>query len=154
VTRKIANAALSRLSGSDTVLTLGNLDSKRDWGYAPEYVEAMWLMLQQDEPDDYILATNETHSISDFLEEAFKYAGLDWKDYVVFDKKHLRPAEVDLLKGDPSKAKEKLGWEARTRMPELARMMVDSDKILARREKAYQEANIHTDTPFQAADKD
>lgn len=105
-------------------------------------------MLQQDEPDDYVLATNETHSVREFLEESFQCVGLDWRDYVEFDKKHLRPAEVDLLIGDYSKAREKLGWEPKTRMKGLVRLMVESDKILARREKAYQEADVETRKPF------
>jgi len=127
VTRKISIAAARIKKGLQEKLCLGNLDSKRDWGYAKEYVEGMWLMLQQDTPDDYVLATNETHTIKAFLEAAFNCVGLDWKNYVIFDDKYLRPAEVDLLIGDYSKAKAKLGWEPKTRMKELAELMVDSD---------------------------
>lgn len=127
VTRKISIAAARIKKGLQEKLYLGNLDSKRDWGYAKEYVEGMWLMLQQDTPDDYVLATNETHTIKAFLEAAFNCVGLDWKNYVIFDDKYLRPAEVDLLIGDYSKAKAKLGWEPKTRMKELAKLMVDSD---------------------------
>jgi GDPmannose 4,6-dehydratase len=127
VTRKISIAAARIKKGLQEKLYLGNLDSKRDWGYAKEYVEGMWLMLQQDTPDDYVLATNETHTIKAFLEAAFNCVGLDWKNYVIFDDKYLRPAEVDLLIGDYSKAKAKLGWEPKTRMKELAELMVDSD---------------------------
>ena len=104
-----------------------NLDAKRDWGYAKEYVEAMWLMLQQDKPDDYVIATGETHSIREFLEVAFKHAGLDWEKYVEIDPRYFRPAEVDLLIGDYSKAKEQLGWEPKTKFKELAKLMVDAD---------------------------
>ena len=108
-------------------LRLGNLDAKRDWGYARDYVEAMWLMLQQDEPDDYVVATGETHSVREFCEEAFGYAGLDWEDHVVVDPKYFRPAEVDLLLGDASKAKRELGWEPRVTFKALTRLMVDAD---------------------------
>ena len=148
VTRKITRAVGRILAGTQNKLSLGNLDAKRDWGYAKEYVEGMWLMLQQDEPDDYVLATNETHSVKEFLDEAFGCVGLDWRDYVEFDKKHLRPAEVDLLIGDASKAREKLGWEAETKMKGLVKIMVDSDKKLALREKAYMEADVQTREPF------
>src|SRR3982751_1808137 len=109
VTRKISRAVAHIQAGLQDKLFLGNLDSQRDWGYAKEYVEAMWLMLQQDKPDDYVVATGETHSIKEFLHEAFEYAGLDWKEYVEFDARYIRPTEVDLLLGDPSKAKKKLG---------------------------------------------
>ena len=127
VTRKITHAVARIKAGLQDKLYLGNLDSKRDWGYAKEYVEAMWLMLQQDEPEDYVIATNETHSIREFLEVAFKHAGLNWKDYVEIDPKYYRPAEVDLLIGDPKKAKEKLGWEPKTTFEDLAKLMVDAD---------------------------
>ena len=130
VTRKISLAAARIKKGLQDKLVLGNLDSKRDWGYAKEYVEGMWLMLQQDTPDDYVLATNETYTIKEFLDAAFKRVGLDWKNYVVFDKQYLRPAEVDLLIGDYSKAKAKLGWEPKTRMKALAELMVDADLSL------------------------
>src|ERR1044072_750096 len=126
VTRKITRAVAHILAGLEETLYLGNLDAKRDWGYAKEYVEAMWLMLQQDKPDDYIIATNETHSVREFLEVAFGHAGLDWRDYVIHDSQYDRPAEVDLLLGDYSKAKKVLGWEPKTRMADLARLMVRS----------------------------
>ncbi|MEO0794179.1 MAG: GDP-mannose 4,6-dehydratase [Verrucomicrobiota bacterium] len=130
VTRKITLAAAAIKLGKQDKLFLGNLDSKRDWGFAKEYVEGMWRMLQQDEPDDYVLATNETHSIRDFLDASFEAVDLDWKDYVDFDERFLRPAEVDLLIGDYSKAKEKLGWEPQTRMKGLAKIMVEADMDL------------------------
>ncbi len=136
VTRKISIAAARIKLGLQKDLYLGNLDAKRDWGYAPEFVEGMWRMLQQDEPDDYILATNETHTIEEFLDAAFGHAGLDWKEHVKFDERLLRPAEVDLLIGDPSKAKKGLGWEPQTRMKRLAQIMVEADLELARRELA------------------
>lgn len=127
VTRKITRAVARIKAGQQDKLYLGNLDSKRDWGYAKEYVEGMWRMLQQDEPDDYVLATNETHSISEFLEASFGCVDLDWRDHVAFDDRFLRPAEVDLLIGDYAKAKAKLGWEPQTRMKQLAELMVASD---------------------------
>lgn len=132
VTRKISIAAARIKAGLQEKLVLGNLDSQRDWGYAKEYVEGMWLMLQQDKPADYVLATNETHSIRDFLEASFGALDLDWHDYVTFDPKFLRPAEVDLLIGDYSKAKADLGWEPATRMKDLARLMVDADLAVAK----------------------
>ncbi|MBS0630729.1 MAG: GDP-mannose 4,6-dehydratase [Verrucomicrobia bacterium] len=127
VTRKITLAAARIKRGLQKELVLGNLDSKRDWGYAKEYVEGMWLMLQQDKPDDYVLATNETHTIRAFLDATFGRLNLDWKDYVKFDERYLRPAEVDLLIGDYAKAKKHLGWEPQTRMKALAELMVDED---------------------------
>jgi len=127
VTRKITRAIARIKAGRQNKLFLGNLDAKRDWGYAKEYVEAMWLMLQQEQPDDYVIATNETHSIREFLEIAFGHAGLDWNKYVEIDPRYLRPAEVDLLIGDYSKAKQKLGWEPKTKFADLARLMVDAD---------------------------
>ena len=127
VTRKITRAVARIKAGVQKKLYLGNLDAKRDWGYAPEYVEAMWLMLQQDTPDDYVIATGETHSIREFLEISFNHAGLDWEKYVEIDPKYYRPAEVDLLIGDPSKAKKQLGWTAKTTCAELARLMTDAD---------------------------
>ncbi len=108
-------------------LTLGNLEARRDWGFAGDYVEAMWLMLQQDEPDDYVIATNETHSVREFAELAFGNLGLDWKDHVRVDEKFYRPAEVHLLKGDYSKGMRVLGWEPRVRFQELVKMMVEAD---------------------------
>jgi GDPmannose 4,6-dehydratase len=127
VTRKITIAAARIKQGRQKEFHLGNLDSQRDWGYAKEYVEGMWRMLQQDEPGDYVLATNETHSIREFLDTAFGHVGLDWHDHVKFDSRLLRPAEVDLLIGDYSKAKTQLGWEPQTRMHALAKLMVDAD---------------------------
>ena len=127
VTRKITRAVAQIKAGLQDKLYLGNLDAKRDWGYAKEYVEAMWLMLQQDEPDDYVIATGETHTVREFLEEAFTHAGLSWQDYVEHDVRYERPAEVDLLIGDPSKAKAKLGWEPRTTFHDLVRLMVDEE---------------------------
>jgi len=128
VTRKITVAIGNILRGEQNELRLGNLEAKRDWGYALDYMEGAWRMLQQDEPDDYVLATGETHSVQEFLEAAFTYAGLDWRDYVKIDPRYFRPAEVDLLIGDYSKAKEKLGWEPTVRFEELVRMMVDADR--------------------------
>jgi len=127
VTRKITQAVAHIKAGLQDKLYLGNLDAKRDWGYAKEYVEGMWLMLQQDEPDDYVLATGETHTIKEFLEEAFSHAGLNWKDYVEIDPRYFRPAEVDLLIGDATKAKKKIGWEPKVTCKELAQIMVDAD---------------------------
>ena len=127
VTRKITRAVAHIRAGLQAKLYLGNLDAKRDWGYAKEYVEAMWLMLQQDQPDDYVIATQETHSIREFLEVAFGHVGLDWRKHVEIDPRYYRPAEVDLLMGDYSKAKRKLGWEPKTRFAELARLMVEAD---------------------------
>jgi len=127
VTRKITQAVARIKAGLQDKLYLGNLDAKRDWGYAKEYVDAIWLMLQQEQPDDYIIATEETHSVCDFLQEAFSYVGLDWRDYVETDPKYYRPAEVDLLVGDASKAKRMLGWEAWTTFEDLVRLMVDAD---------------------------
>lgn len=130
VTRKITRAIAHIKAGLQNKLYLGNLDAKRDWGYAKEYVEAMWLMLQQDEPDDYVIATGETHSVEEFLTEAFSHVGLDWHDYVEIDPKYMRPAEVDLLVGDASKAKQKLGWEPKVTFKELVHLMVDADVSL------------------------
>ena len=127
VTRKITHTLAEILAKKTDKLFLGNLDAKRDWGFAGDYVEAMWLMLQQDQPDDYVIATGETFSVKDFLDEAFNYVGLDWKKYVEISEKYFRPAEVDLLIGDYSKAKKKLGWEPKVKFKELVRMMVDAD---------------------------
>ena len=127
VTRKITRAVAHILAGLQDKLYLGNLDAKRDWGYAREFVEAMWLMLQQGQPDDYVIATNETHSIREFLDAAFGHVGLDWKRHVEIDPRYYRPAEVDLLIGDYSKAKRKLGWEPKTKFVDLVRLMVDAD---------------------------
>ncbi|WP_159788403.1 GDP-mannose 4,6-dehydratase [Sodalinema gerasimenkoae] len=127
VTRKITRAVARIVGGMQKKLFLGNLDSKRDWGYAKDYVRAMWLMLQQETPDDYVVATNETHSIREFLDLAFGYVGLDWHDYVEFDPRYLRPAEVDLLIGDCSKAQDKLGWSPSVSFGELVALMVEAD---------------------------
>ncbi len=128
VTRKITKGVADIVKGTRDKLLLGNLDAKRDWGYAKEYVEAMWLMLQQPEPDDYVIATGETHTVEEFVEEAFRAAGIqDWKKYIGFDERYLRPAEVDLLIGDTTKAKQKLGWEPKVRFKELVKLMVDAD---------------------------
>jgi GDPmannose 4,6-dehydratase len=127
VTRKITRAVAHIKAGLQDTLYLGNLDAKRDWGYAKEYVEAMWLMLQQPKGDDYVVATNETHSVREFLEVAFSHVGLNWKKYVKIDKRYYRPAEVDLLIGDYSKAKKKLGWKPKTTFEELTKLMVDAD---------------------------
>jgi GDPmannose 4,6-dehydratase len=127
VTRKITRAVAHILAGLQDKLYLGNLDAKRDWGYAKEYVEAMWLMLQQGQPDDYVVATGETHSIREFLDVAFGHVGLDWNRHVEIDPRYYRPAEVDLLIGDASKARRQLGWEPRTRFVDLVKLMVDSD---------------------------
>ncbi len=127
VTRKITRAVARIVAGHQKALYLGNLDSKRDWGYAKDYVRAMWMMLQQDEPGDYVVATGETHTIKEFLDIAFNYVNLDWHDYVKFDPRYLRPAEVDILIGDPTHTKEKLGWEPSIDFPGLVKLMVDAD---------------------------
>jgi len=127
VTRKITRAIAHIVTGLQDKLYLGNLDAKRDWGYAQEYVEAMWLMLQQAKPDDYVVATGETHSVREFLEAAFAHAGLDWRKYVEIDPNYYRPTEVDLLVGDASKAKKQLGWEPKTKFNDLVKLMVDAD---------------------------
>ncbi len=143
VTRKITRAAGRIKLGLQKKLYLGNLDAKRDWGFAGDYVEAMWRMLQQPEPDDYVVATGESHSVREFLEEAFGLLGLDWRDYVEIDPRYFRPTEVDYLLGDPTKAKEKLGWEPRVSFKELVKMMVEHDLELARQEKTLKDAG-HT----------
>jgi GDPmannose 4,6-dehydratase len=127
VTRKITRAVAAIKLGKQDKLYLGNLDAKRDWGFAGDYVEAMWLMLQQDRPDDYVIATNKTHSVKEFCEKAFAYVGLNWKDYVEVSEKYYRPAEVDLLIGDPSYAQKKLNWKPKVSFEELIKMMVDAD---------------------------
>jgi GDPmannose 4,6-dehydratase len=134
VTRKISRAVAEIKTGKRNKLLLGNLDARRDWGYAPEYVEAMWLIMQHDQPDDYVVATNETHSVREFVECAFAYVDLDWRDYVGHNNIYERPAEVDLLIGDPSKAKRVLDWEAKVKFPELVRIMVDADLAMLRGE--------------------
>ena len=137
VTRKVTRAIGAILRGEQDELLLGNLEAKRDWGYARDYMEGAWLMLQADEPDDFVLATGETHSVREFLDEAFGYAGLDWHDYVKIDERYFRPAEVDMLLGDASKAKEKLGWEPSVRFEELVRIMVDHDRERRQTEEHY-----------------
>jgi GDPmannose 4,6-dehydratase len=127
VTRKITMGLAAIKQGRASELRLGNLDAKRDWGFAGDYVEAMWRMLQQETPDDYVIATGETHSVREFVEESFGYAGLDWKKHVVVDEKYFRPAEVDLLLGDPTKAKKVLGWEPKVTFKALVKLMVDAD---------------------------
>jgi GDPmannose 4,6-dehydratase len=127
VTRKITRAVARIVAGQQDKIYMGNLDAKRDWGYAKDYVQAMWLMLQQDEPDDYVVATGETYSVREFLDIAFGRVNLNWQDYVAFDERYLRPAEVELLIGDPTKAKTKLGWEPTVTFTELVRLMVDAD---------------------------
>jgi GDPmannose 4,6-dehydratase len=134
VTRKITRALARIKAGLQKELYLGNLDAKRDWGYAPEYVEAQWRILQQDEGDDFVIATGETHSIREFLDEAFGYAKLDWNDYVKIDPRYYRPAEVDLLIGDASKARKILGWQPKTTFAELVRIMVQADEELLARQ--------------------
>jgi len=136
VTRKIAYTVAQIKLGLAKELRLGNLDAQRDWGFAKDYVKAMWLMLQQDEPDDYVVATGRTHSVERFCELAFGHVGLNWRDYVVQDERFMRPAEVDLLVGDPAKAREKLGWEPETSFEALVAMMVDADiKLLKEQHK-------------------
>ncbi|MCJ7785676.1 MAG: GDP-mannose 4,6-dehydratase [Desulfobacterales bacterium] len=127
VTRKITRALAKIKLGFERKLYLGNLDAKRDWGFAGDYVEAMWLMLQQDEPEDYVIATGESYSVREFLEESFSYQGLNWNDYVEIDPRYFRPSEVEYLQGDASKAKKKLGWEPKVHFKELIRLMVDAD---------------------------
>jgi GDPmannose 4,6-dehydratase len=127
VTRKITRAVAAIKSGEQKTLFLGNLDAIRDWGYAKEYVESMWLMLQQDEPSDYVVATGVGATVRDFVQVAFEHVGLDWKKFVEIDKKYERPTEVDALVGDASKAHSALGWKAKTKWDDLARLMVDAD---------------------------
>jgi GDPmannose 4,6-dehydratase len=137
VTRKITRAVGAILRGEQDDLKLGNLEAKRDWGYAKDYMDGAWRMLQLDEPDDFVLATGETHSVEEFLDEAFGHAGLEWRDYVKIDERYFRPAEVDVLIGDYSKAKSKLGWEPSVRFEELVRMMVDGDRERGKLEEHY-----------------
>lgn len=143
VTRKITRAAARIKYGLQDKLYLGNLDAKRDWGYAGDYVEAMWLMLQQDEPDDYVIATGECHSVREFLEETFSQLDLDWRDYVEIDPRYLRPTEVDHLQGDSTKARRKLGWKPKVDFRQLVKMMLQHDLDLARQEKLLKDAG-HT----------
>jgi GDPmannose 4,6-dehydratase len=135
VTRKITRAVGRIKHGMQREVFLGNIDAKRDWGHAADYVDAMWLMLQQETPDDFVIGTGETHSVREFLELAFAHAGLDWQEHVKIDPRYFRPAEVDLLLADPSKARRVLGWKPKVPFPELVRRMVDSDVELAAREK-------------------
>jgi GDPmannose 4,6-dehydratase len=134
VTRKISRAVAAIKNGLQKELFLGNLDAKRDWGYAPEYVEGMWRILQHEEGDDFVLATGETHTVRDFVETAFSHVDLDWKEFIKHDPRYERPAEVDLLIGDASKAKKILDWEPKIRFHELVRIMVDADMKLLSRE--------------------
>lgn len=127
VTRKITTGLAAILAKKADKIYLGNLEAKRDWGYAKDYVEAMWLMLQQEQPDDYVIATGETHSVKEFAEEAFKLVGLNWQDYIAVDSRYFRPAEVEVLQGDASKARTQLGWQSKTTFKELVRMMVVAD---------------------------
>ena len=127
VTRKITRGLARILAGKDKKLYLGNIDARRDWGYAKDYVEAMWMMCQQDQPDDYVIATGETHSVREFLDLCFTCVGLNWQDYVEIDERYFRPAEVDLLLGDPSRARDKLGWTSRTSFPDLVQIMLKAD---------------------------
>jgi GDPmannose 4,6-dehydratase len=143
VTRKITRALGRIKHGLQAKLYLGNLESMRDWGFAGDYVEPMWLMLQQPTPDDYVIATGETHSVREFLDEAFAYAGLDWKDRVELDARYLRPTEVDRLQGDSSKARAKLGWTPKVDFKQLVQMMVDHDMELARRELTLNKAGFN-----------
>ncbi len=143
VTRKITRGATRIREGLQEKLYLGNLDAKRDWGYAKDYVEAMWLMLQQDEPDDYVIATGQTHSVREFLDLTFSHLDLDPEKHVEVDSRYLRPSEVDLLLGDAAKARERLGWQARTSFPELVKLMVESDWALAREERVL---SVHRGT--------
>jgi GDPmannose 4,6-dehydratase len=140
VSRKVTRAAARIKEGLQEKLYVGNLDAARDWGFAGDYVEAMWLMLQHDEPDDFVIATGESHTVRDLLEEAFGYFGLRWQDYVEIDPRYNRPTEVDHLRGDCSKAKRVLGWQPRVRFAELIRMMAASDHELARQEKTLRDA--------------
>ncbi|KAB2640699.1 MAG: GDP-mannose 4,6-dehydratase [Verrucomicrobia bacterium] len=137
VTRKISRAATRIKMGLQNDLFLGNLDAQRDWGYAKEYVEVMWLMLQQEKADDYVCATGETHTIRAFCEECFGLLDLDWKEYVKYDQRYERPSEVELLIGDPAKLKKQIGWEPKVKLKELVRIMTEADLELARRELAY-----------------
>jgi GDPmannose 4,6-dehydratase len=140
VTRKITRAAARIKLGLESKIYLGNLDAKRDWGFAGDYVEAMWLMLQQPQPDDYVVATGESHSVKEFLEATFKHLGLDWGAHVEVDRRYFRPSEVDHLLGDASRARQRLGWKPKVGFAELVKMMADADLELARREKTLRDA--------------
>ena len=147
VTRKITRAAARIAAGVQDTLYLGNLDAVRDWGYAPEYIQAMWMMLQADEPDDFVIATGTRYSVEDFLGFAFEHVGLDWKKHVKFDERYLRPTEVDALVGDASHAEKVLGWKPRVLTPELARIMVEADQRILEGEGV-----AWTDRPFAQAE--
>ncbi|MCS7038427.1 MAG: GDP-mannose 4,6-dehydratase [Anaerolineae bacterium] len=134
--RKVAHGVARIKLGLANELRLGNLEARRDWGYAPDYVRGMWLMLQQDKPDDYVLATGETHSVREFVQIAFEHVGLDWEEYVVVDPKYYRPAEVDLLVGNPAKARRVLGWEPTVTFEQLVRLMVDADLAMLQQKVA------------------
>ncbi len=142
VTRKIARAAVRIKHHLDHELRLGNLDAQRDWGFAPDYVSGMWMMLQQDQPEDFVLATGHTHSVRDFAEVAFSCLGLDYKDYIVQDPRYMRPAEVELLVGNPAKAQQKLGWSTRTSFEELVRIMVDAEECCLINTAGLQKAGV------------
>jgi GDPmannose 4,6-dehydratase len=142
VTRKVTRAATRIKEGLQEKLFLGNLDSRRDWGFAGDYVEAMWAMLQRDAPDDYVIATGESHSVKEMVELAFAELGLDWKKHVEVDPRYLRPTEVDFLQGDPSKARDKLGWRPRMSFKELISAMVAHDLDLAKQERTLQQAGF------------
>ncbi|GAB5562143.1 MAG: GDP-mannose 4,6-dehydratase [Synoicihabitans sp.] len=148
VTRKITRAATRIKLGLQEKLYMGNLDAKRDWGYAKEYVEMMWVMLQQDQPDDYVVATNETHTVKEFIQETFALLDLDWEKYVEYDKRYERPAEVDLLIGNPAKAKKQLGWEPKVKFKDLVKIMTESDLDLAKREAQIADLPEVSRTPF------
>ncbi|MBX3437095.1 MAG: GDP-mannose 4,6-dehydratase [Planctomycetaceae bacterium] len=139
VTRKITLAAARIKEGLQSELSLGNLDALRDWGYAADYVEAMWMMMQQDDPDDFVIATGVSHSVREFLEEAFSRVGLDYQDYLRIDQKYFRPTEVEQLCGDPSKARDVLGWEPKTDFYQLVQLMVDHDCEVAKHERLYED---------------
>ncbi len=141
VTRKVTRAATRIKLGLQDALYMGNLDAKRDWGFAGDYVEAMWLMLQQDKPDDYVISTGETYSVREWVELCFRQVGLDWKQYVKMDERYLRPAEVDLLLGDSSKARQILGWKPKVNLEALAKMMMEHDMRLAEQEKLLEQHN-------------
>ena len=145
VTRKITRAVARIKAGMQDKLYLGTLETRRDWGYAPEYVEAMWLMLQKEEPDDFVIATGESHTVREFVEQAFDRAGLDWERHVEIDPRYFRPAEVDFLCGDPSKASEKLGWKAQTSFEDLVALMVDGDIRLLQDEQAGRLVRVDRD---------
>jgi GDPmannose 4,6-dehydratase len=151
VTRKITRAATRIKVGLQSQLFLGNLEAQRDWGFAGDYVEAMWRMLQQDQPDDYVIATQETHSVREFCEEAFSLLDLDWQDYVQHDPRYDRPSEVARLVGNPAKAKRVLNWEPRVRFKELVALMIEADLKLAMRELTAAQAGDTPSTPAPAA---